>query len=449
MPVNKLVIHVSLPIMISMTIQALYNVIDSIFVAKISEDALNAVSLSFPVQNMIITASVGLAVGMNALLGRRLGEKNPEKAKQTAMNGLLLSTVGALVFFLFGLFGVGQYFASQTENPVILAYGQDYLPLVCICGFFSFYGISYERCLQATGRTLYTMIAQGVGAVVNIILDAILIFGLFGLPRMEVLGAAIATVIGQATFLSLLLYFHKKHNQELAFDLRTLRPDPAIIRDISMVGIPSMAMGLSTSLLVFGLNQILLGLSATAVAVLGIYYKVQSFVFMAIYGLNNGMVPILSYNFGAKHYERLMKTVAYGMLYGVCIATAGMLVYYNFATELITLFQEEDAASDLLEIGVPALKIISLSFPVAAFSIVMASVFQAMGHGVMSLVGTVLRQLVVLLPVAYLLSRYGGLQATWYAFPISETVSLLFFGACAWKVYQGDILPLKSGELQG
>ncbi len=444
MPVNKLLLSVSLPIMISMTIQALYNVIDSIFVSKLGEDAFNAVSLAFPVQNLIISAAVGISVGMNALLGRRLGEKNTEKANQTAMNGLFITTIGGLIFLIFGFFGVNQYFSTQTDHPVILAYGLDYLPLICIFSITTFYGIAYERLLQATGRTVYTMTSQGVGAVVNIILDPILIFGLLGCPRLEVLGAAIATVIGSTTTMALNMWFHTKRNPEISLPVRGFRPDGIIIRDVSAIAIPSMAMGSVTSVLVYGLNGILMTFSATGVAVLGIYYKMQSFIFMAVYGLCNGMVPILSYNFGAKDLSRMVKTILFSLLYGISICVAGCLLYWTCATQLITLFQDENASPDLMEIGVPALRTIATSFPFAGFSIIMSSVFQALGHGMMSLVGSVVRQLVILLPCAYILGQNWGLGAVWYAFPLSEVACLAFFFWCGVKIYRQDMAPLKA-----
>lgn len=440
---HKLLVQVSLPIMISMTIQGLYNVIDSVFVAKINQDALNAVSLAFPIQNLMISMAVGISIGMNALLARRLGEKDPAKANQTALNGLLLTLIGSILFLLLGLLGTVPYFSSQTETPRILAYGQEYMWLICVFAFPTFFGITYERLLQATGRTVLSMTSQAAGAVVNIILDPILIFGLLGCPRLEVRGAAIATIIGQSTTMLLNMWFHYRHNTELTFRFKGFRPDGGILRDVSAVAIPSMAMGSVTSVLVFGLNQILMVYSATAVAVLGIYYKLQSFIFMAVFGLNNGMVPIISYNFGARSYPRVMKTFSLGLRYGMALTTFGMVLFLGWSEDLILMFQGKDATAELMEIGVPALRILSLTFPLAGFSMVTSSMFQAFGHGMMGLIGATLRQLVILLPCAYIFGKIWGLQSIWYAFFVGEAAAMLYFMACAVKVYRQDILPLK------
>lgn len=434
-PIPKLLFKVAVPIMISMTIQALYNVIDSIFVSRVGENALNAVSLAYPVQNVLICVGVGVSVGMNAILSRCLGQQNIQKANNTAMHGLLLALIAGFCFLLFGLFAVKPYFRGQTDVAEILAYGEDYLKICCIFGFTIITTITLERTLQATGRTMYTMISQGVGAIVNIVLDPIFIFGYFGVPRLEVLGAAIATVIGQFVGLGLNIYFNLKHNKDLTFGRKSFQFSPPLLKEILSIAIPSMAMGTVTSLLVYGLNQIVMSFSVTATAVLGLYYKLQSFVFMAVLGLTNGMIPILAFNYGAKNYKRFMDTLWLGLATATAITTCGTLLFQGCPTFLIGLFLEENAETALLEMGVPAIKIIAFSFPLAGVCVVLSAVFQALGKGVLSLFAIISRQLLIQLPCAYLLAHSFGLEATWYSFVLAEAIAGVCMSLMFLKIY--------------
>ncbi len=443
MPVNKLLLTMSVPIVISMTIQALYNVVDSIFVGKVSEDALNAVSLALPVQNLMIAVAVGTGVGINALMSRRLGQHRQEEANQTAMNGIFLALMSYLVFAVVGGLVARLYYTAQTDIEVIVNYGESYVRICCMASLGVFMGITMERLLQATGRTMLSMVVQGTGALVNLILDPILIFGLFGFPRMEVAGAAVATVAGQlvATCVGLYLNFHLNHDIQLSW--KGFRPSSVIIGDIYQVGIPASIMTAVGSVMVFGINQILLAFTTTATAVFGIYFKLQTFVFMPVFGLCNGMVPIIAYNYGARRPDRIQKTVALGILYGLMIMAAGFAVFQLCTVSLIELFQDENATGELLVLGVPALKKMSLCFIPAGFCIVCSATFQALRHGVLSLIMSVVRQLGVLLPVAFLLSRLGGLESVWWAFPIAEVVALILATSCLVHIYRKEIRPMK------
>ncbi len=420
MPVNRLLISMSLPMMISMLVQALYNIIDSIFVSRINENALTAVSLAFPLQSLMIAFGVGTGVGINALLSRALGEKDSEKVNKAAVNGIFLDGVNFVIFLLIGLFATTPFYLSQTGDAEIFSYGKQYLSIVCCCSLGMFTQFVFERLLQSTGKTFYTMLTQGIGALINIILDPIFIFGYFGLPAMGVAGAAIATVIGQTVAGIAAVAVNLKKNTEIKLQFRGFRPDMAIIGEIYKVGVPSIIMQSIGSLMTYGMNQILLAFTSTAATVFGVYFKLQSFVFMPIFGLNNGMVPIVAYNFGARNKERLTRTVKLSMVYAVCLMAAGFLVFQIFPAQLFAMF---DASETMLAIGVPALRIISLSFVLAGFGIVSGSVFQALGNGVYSLIVSVARQLLVLLPVAFLLSLTGNLNVVWWAFPIAELVS--------------------------
>ena len=436
MPVNRLLISMSLPMMISMLVQALYNIIDSIFVSRINENALTAVSLAFPLQSLMIAFGVGTGVGINALLSRALGEKDSEKVNKAAVNGIFLDGVNFVIFLLIGLFAATPFYLSQTGDAEIFSYGKQYLSIVCCCSLGMFTQFVFERLLQSTGKTFYTMLTQGMGALINIILDPIFIFGYFGLPAMGVAGAAIATVIGQTVAGIAAVAVNLKKNTEIKLQFRGFRPDMAIIGEIYKVGVPSIIMQSIGSLMTYGMNQILLAFTSTAATVFGVYFKLQSFVFMPIFGLNNGMVPIVAYNFGARNKERLTRTVKLSMVYAVCLMAAGFLVFQIFPARLFAMF---DASETMLAIGVPALRIISLSFVLAGFGIVSGSVFQALGNGVYSLIVSVARQLLVLLPVAFLLSLTGNLNAVWWAFPIAELVS---FGVSVFfliRIYRGVI----------
>lgn len=439
MPVGRLLISMSVPMMISMLVQALYNIVDSMFVAQLNENALTAVSLAFPVQNLMISVGAGTGVGVNALVSRSLGEKNQELANKAANNGIWLYLFSFLTFALLsGLFG-RFFFAVQTDDAQILSYGTTYVRIVGMMSFGLFFQFIFERLLQSTGKTFYTMITQSLGAIINIILDPIMIFGLFGFPRMEVAGAALATVIGQIIAASLALWLNRKKNTELHLSLRKYRISAPVVKSIYSVGVPSIIMGSIGSVMTFGMNKILLAFTSTATAVFGVYFKLQSFVFMPVFGLNNGMVPIIAFNYGARKPARITKTIRLSMGFAIGIMVLGLLVFHFATSWLLRIF---NASDEMLRIGVPALKIISLSFLGAGFGITASSVFQATGHGFLSLAVSVIRQLLVLLPAAYLLSKLGGLQVIWWAFPFAEIFSAAVSAVFLAHVYKKEINPL-------
>jgi len=446
MPVNRLLLNMALPMIASMMVQALYNVVDSWFVAKLSEDALNAVSLAFPVQNLMISVAVGTGVGINAQLSRSLGQGDRERANKTAMNGLFLALVSCLVFMVLGLTCSRLFYSVQTDISGIVDYGTDYLTICCGVSIGAFTAVTGERLLQATGRTLYAMIAQTVGALANIVLDPIMIFGLFGFPRMEVAGAALATVIGQILGGCTALFFNLTRNPDIRLSLKGFRPSASIIGGIYSVGVPSIAMQSIGSVMVFGMNQILIAFTSTATAVFGIYFKLQSFIFMPVFGLNNGMVPIVAYNYGARKPERITKTIKLSVAYAVGIMAVGFALFQLIPDVFISMFEAEESTGDMLAIGVPALRTISWSFLFAGFGIVCGSTFQALGHGVFSLTVSVVRQLVVLLPAAFLLSRLDGLRAVWWAFPIAELFSLALSSFFLFRVYRREIAPMYQAQ---
>lgn len=421
-PVNRLLLSLSLPMMASMLVQALYNVVDSIFVSRISEDALTAVSLAFPIQTLMIALGIGTGVGVNSLLSRSLGEKNQKKANQAATHAIFLGIVNCVIFLIVGLTVVKPFFLSQTTEEVIVKYGIDYSTIVCCFSVGIYAQFTFERLLQSTGKTVYAMITQLIGAVINIILDPILIFGLLGFPRMEVAGAALATAIGQITAGIIALLFNLKVNHEIQFSFKGFKPSLSIIKQIYTVGIPSIIMQSIASIMVYGMNLILMVFSSTAVAVFGVYFKLQSFIFMPIFGLNNGMVPIIAYNFGAKNRERIIKTRQLSICYAIAIMALGTLIFQLIPDKLFLLF---DASEDMLNMGIPALRIISLNFIPAAYCIVSSSVFQALGNGLYSMTTSICRQLLVILPVSYLLSFLGNVNYVWLAFPISELAAVI------------------------
>ena len=439
MPINKLLLSMSLPIMISMLVQALYNVVDSVFVARVSEAALTAVSLAFPIQNLMIAFATGTGVGINALLSRSLGAKDFEGATRAATMGVFVMMLTSVLFILFGIFGARQFMLWQTDIPEIVDYGEDYLRVVSILSFGVFGQIAFERLLQATGRTFYTMITQGVGAILNIILDPIMIFGLLGFPKMGVTGAALATVVGQIAGFALGIVFNYKLNHDIRLSFRGFRPCGRTIGRIYAVGVPSIIMASISSVMTFGMNKILIGFSSTAAAVFGVYFKLQSFVFMPVFGLNNGMVPILSYNYGARRKKRITGTIKLAVLYAVIIMAAGVLLFQLLPAQLMALF---DASEAMQALGVSALRIISVHFLIAAYSIVISSVFQALGDGMPSLIISVARQLVVLLPAAWLLSLTGQVNNVWWAFPIAELVSCALCTLFYLRAYKRKIQPL-------
>ena len=440
MPVNRLLITMSVPMMLAMLVQALYNVVDSVFVSQLSEDALNAVSLAFPVQNIMIALAVGTGVGVNALLSKSLGEQDAARANRTAEHGVLLAAITCAVFMVCGTLLARPFYMVQVPNePVIVEYGAQYMQ---ICSLFScgiFMEVMFERLLQSTGRTVYTMFTQGVGAVFNIIFDPLLIFGIGPFPRLEVAGAAVATVMGQIVAAVLAILFNHFRNHDIKLSLKGFRFDGWIVRRIYLVGAPSIIMNAIGSLMVFGMNQILLTFTKTATAVLGVYFKVQSFVFMPIYGLNNGMVPIIAYNYGARKKDRLLRTVKLGVLYAVLIMIVGLLVVQTVPDKIFLLFQADE---NMLSIGVPALRIISLSFVFAGYCVVTSATFQALGEGIQSMIVSIVRQLVVLLPAAWLLAKLGDVNLVWYAFPIAELASLTLCTVFLVRTYRKLIRPL-------
>ena len=441
MPVNRLLITMSVPMMLAMLVQALYNVVDSVFVSQLSEDALNAVSLAFPVQNIMIALAVGTGVGVNALLSKSLGEQDAARANRTAEHGVLLAAITCAVFMVCGTLLARPFYMVQVPSePVIVEYGTQYMQ---ICSLFScgiFMEVMFERLLQSTGRTMYTLFTQGVGAVFNIIFDPLLIFGIGPFPRLEVAGAAVATVMGQIVAAVLAILFNHFRNHDIKLSLKGFRFDGWIVRRIYLVGAPSIIMNAIGSLMVFGMNQILLTFTKTATAVLGVYFKVQSFVFMPIYGLNNGMVPIIAYNYGARKRERLLKTVKLGVLYAVLIMLVGLLIVQTIPDKIFLLFQADE---NMLSIGVPALRIISLSFVFAGYCVVTSATFQALGEGTQSMIVSIVRQLVVLLPAAWLLARMGDINLVWYAFPIAELASLTLCTVFLVRTYRKLIQPLE------
>jgi putative MATE family efflux protein len=412
----------SIPMIISMLVQALYNVVDSVFVSQVNENALTAVSMAFPVQNLMIAVAVGTGVGTNAFLSKSLGEKNQKMANKAANNSAFLALVSYIVFLIFGLTCTEIFYRLQTDISEIIAYGRDYTWIVCVFSFGLFFQIAFDRMLQATGRTFYTMFTQGIGAIINIILDPILIFGYFGMPRMEVAGAAAATVIGQIVAMLISILMNITQNKDIQLDIREMRPDGAVIRRIYAVGVPSIIMSSIASVMNFCMNQILMSFSSTATAVFGVYFKLQSFIFMPVFGLNNGMVPIIAYNYGAKQKKRITDTMKLAMLYAFCMMLIGFAIFQLCPNALLELFNASDA---MLAIGVPALRTISFSFILAGFTIISVSVLQALGHGIYSMFISVGRQLVVLIPVAYLLSRTGNLNMVWLAFPLAECIAVV------------------------
>lgn len=421
MPVNKLLISMSLPMMASMLVQALYNIVDSIFVSRINENALTAVSLAFPLQTLMIAFGAGTGVGINAMLSKSLGEKDFDKANKTATNGVFLAVVSYIIFFVVGLLAVKPFYASQTTDAQIIEYGHQYLTIACCFSFGMYAQFVFEKLLQSTGKTIFTMLTQGTGAIINIILDPIFIFGYFGVPKMGVAGAAIATVIGQIVAGIIAFIINQKVNTEIHVNFRGFKPDKRIIGQIYIVGIPSIIMQSIGSIMTYGMNRILMVFTSTAAAVFGVYFKLQSFIFMPVFGLNNGMVPIIAYNYGAGKKDRLLKTEKLSIVYAVGIMFVGFLVFQIFPAQLFALF---DASETMLSIGIPALRAISISFLLAGFCIIEGSVFQALGNGVYSMLVSIARQLVVLLPVAYLLARLGNVNYVWWAFPIAELMSM-------------------------
>lgn len=440
MPIPKLLISMSLPMMISMLVQALYNIVDSMFVAQLNENALTAVSLAFPIQSLMIAVSAGTGVGVNALLSRNLGEKNFEGANKTARNGIFLGIISCVIFAIFGILGTHLFYMAQTDNPEIITYGSEYLSIVCTMSIGVFMQVTFERLLQSTGKTFYSMITQATGAIINIILDPIMIFGLLGFPALGVAGAALATITGQMIAVCLCLYFNITKNKEININMKHFRPDKVTIKNIYRVGLPSMIMQSIGSIMTFGMNNILLMFSSTAAAVFGVYFKLQSFIFMPIFGLTNGMIPIIAYNYGARRKQRITQTIKLSVIISVSIMIIGTIIFQTLPEFLLrNLF---DASDQMVAIGVPALRIISLSFIIAGFCIIFGSVFQAMGNGVYSLIVSVSRQLLTILPLAYIFAKFFGLHMVWWAMSLAELVSLAVSLVFLRRIYKKKIEPL-------
>lgn len=445
MPVGKLIFNMSLPMMVSMLVQALYNIVDSIFVAKLSENALTAVSLAFPLQTLLIAVGAGTGVGMNALLSKSLGEKNFKKANDTAANAAVLYILSYILFLILGFSVVKPFYLSQIGNAdvEIMEMGIEYLSTVMIFSFGLFTQFFFERLLTSTGRTIFSMTSQLTGAVTNIILDPILIFGLFGAPKMGVTGAAVATVIGQCVAGIVAATCNHKYNHDVKLSFKGFKPDLKIIGTIYAVGVPSIIMQSIGSIMTYCMNRILIEFSSTATAVFGVYFKLQSFFFMPVFGLNNGITPIIAYNYGAKHRKRMIHTIKLSMAVAFCLTFVGFVAFEAIPQVLLGMF---NSSQQLLEIGIPALRIIGIHFLIAWFCIVAGTVFQALGKAVFSMIVSIMRQLFVLVPAAYILAKVGGLHAVWWSFPIAEVISLAVSLTFLIRIYNTIIKKLPEGR---
>lgn len=428
MPVNKLLINMALPMMISMLVQALYNVVDSIFVARISEEALTAVSMAFPMQNLMIGVAGGIGVGTNALLSRALGEGKREEADKMAVHGIFIAGCSYFIFLLIGLFFAREFFVIQGANDVIADYGYDYLSVILIASFGCLFQMIFERLLQGTGRTFYSMITQGTGAIINIVLDPILIFGLLGAPKLGITGAAAATVIGQIVAAVMAMTFNLTINKDIHITFKGFRPSGRRIGNILFIGVPSVIMIAIGSVMTFCMNKILVVFTSTAVAVFGVYFKLQSFAFMPVFGMNNGMVPIIAYNYGAKNEKRVIGTLRLAVVYAEIIMLLCMLAVQLFPIPMLNLFSASD---DMIKMGVVALRTISISFIFAGISVICSSFFQALGSSIYSMLVSFVRQIIFLVPCAYIFSKTGNVNLVWWAWPIAELasvgLSIIFF----------------------
>ena len=439
MPIGKLLYNMALPMIISMMVQALYNVVDSVYVSQVSESAVTALSLAFPVQNMQIGFGVGIAVGVNSLLSKSLGEQNQEAANYAAGNGIFLVIISVVLFMLFGVFGARPYFEMQSTVTETVESGTAYVSICCIFIVGCFTQILGERLLQASGRTVYAMISQITGAVINIILDPIFIHGKFGIPAMGVAGAAVATVIGQWIGAAVCIYFNLTRNPDVQLGLRYLKPKMSAMNPILAVGIPALIMNSIGSVMNFGMNQIFQGFQETATGVFGIYYKLQSFFFMPLFGINNATISIIAFNYGARKPERMTKTLKIACATAFCFMLAGLAAFQFLPELLLSLF---NPSAEFLDMGVKALRIISIHFPIAAFCIMLGASFQALGNGIYSTIVSLCRQLLVLLPAAYLLSLTGNVNNVWWSFPIAEVVSVTVTGILFHRLYTKKIKPL-------
>ncbi|MDO5564136.1 MAG: MATE family efflux transporter [Eubacteriales bacterium] len=421
-PINALLIKMSLPIMISMLMQACYNIVDSIFISRLSENALSAISLSYPLQFTMIAVGIGTGVGISANLSKNLGEKRMNSVNDYANHSIFLSIICSIVFIFIGIFFVKPFFTFQTENIEIINYGVSYCQICLIGSLGLFIQVIGERLLQSTGLSIFSMYTQLIGAIINIILDPIFIFGLFGMPKMGTAGAALATIIGQFCAAIIALYFNFTKNTTLQFSFKNFKPQRSIIMHTYMIGLPSIVMQSIGSIMIFGMNKILLNFSTTATAVLGVYYKVQSFIFMPVFGLNSGLIPIVSFNFGARNKKRIIDGLKFGMLYASIIMIIGTILFNMFPKQILNIF---NASNYMIEIGVPALRIISLHYIFAGINIILIGAFQSLGKATNSLIISIVRQLVFLLPIAYILSKLFGLNAIWFSFLISECLALI------------------------
>lgn len=445
MPVGKLLVNMALPMIISMLVQALYNIVDSVYVSQVSESAVTALSLAFPVQNMQIGFAVGVGVGVNALLSQSLGRKDQESVNWAAGQGVFLALVATALFMLFGFFGVRPYYTMQSTVAETVEGGIAYTSICCIFTVGIFIQVLCERLLQSTGRAMQTMILQGTGAIINIILDPVFIHGWWGMPKMGVAGAAVATVIGQCTGAVLGIYLNLRHNPEVQLHVKFMKPNWKVIAPILEVGIPSVVMNGIGSVMNFGMNQILQGFNEVATGVFGIYYKLQSLFFMPLFGINNATISILAYNYGARKPKRIVHTLKLATAVAVCIMLVGLAVFQLFPQALLGIFNPTE---EFLAIGVKALRILCLPFPVAAICISLGASFQALGKGSYSTVVSLCRQLIVLLPAAYLLSLTGSVDNVWWSFPIAEVMSALVTGLLFAKLYRQKVKPLFADEAE-
>lgn len=439
MPVGKLMVNMALPMIISMLVQALYNVVDSVYVSQISESAVTALSLAFPIQNLQIGFAVGIGVGVNSLLSKSLGERNQKAANLAAGNGMVLMLIVTALFMLFGIFGVRPYFEMQSNVAETVEGGIAYTRIVSVFSLGIFLEILGERLLQATGRTVHTMISQSLGAIINIILDPILIHGWLGMPAMGIAGAAVATVIGQWSGALLVMFFNWRHNPEVQFGKQYLKLEKKTVGSILAVGVPSIVMNGIGSVMNFGMNQILQGFTETATSVFGVYFKLQSFFFMPLFGINNATISIMAYNYGARKPDRLLKSLKYACGAAVSIMLLGLAVFQFFPAVMLNMFNPTPA---FLEIGQVALRTISWSFPIAAIGIALGASFQALGNGIYSTIVSLCRQMLVLLPAAYLLSLSGQVDLVWMSFPIAEVVSGIVTVLLFARLYRQKIKPL-------
>ena len=421
MPIPKLLISMSLPMILSMLVQALYNIVDSMFVAQLNEEALTAVSLAFPIQNLMIAVAAGTGVGINALLSKSLGEKKFEQANTIAKNGIFLALLSSVAFAILGLVGSRFFFEVQTSDALIVEYGTQYMSVITIASLGIFMQVAFERLMQSTGKTFFNMIIQGTGAIINIILDPIMIFGLFGFPAWGVTGAAVATVCGQIIAAILGMILNHKFNKEIHISMRKFRPNGKTIGEIYKIGVPSIIMQSIGSVTTFAMNNILLMFSSTAATVFGVYFKLQSFIFMPIFGLTNGVIPIVAYNYGAKNRKRIIKTLKLAIIIAVSIMAIGTLIFQIMPTTLLGLFE---ASENMIEIGVPALRTISLSFIFAGYCIISSCTFQALGNGIYSMLMSMARQLIIIIPVAFIFAKMFGLDMVWWSYPIAEILAV-------------------------